>query len=131
MSNVPGDLKFTQSHEWVKIDDEGIATVGITDHAQNLLGELVYVELPEVGVDIHTGQEVGVVESVKAAADIYCPLSGEIVVVNDSLVQNPELINSDPYGDGWIYKIKPFDETDLETLLSADAYQELLDSEAH
>ena len=122
MSNTPSDLKYASSHEWARLDGD-VVTVGITDHAQEALGDLVYVELPEVGDTVAAGDEAGVVESVKAASDIYAPVSGEIVAINDALEDTPELINSDPYGEGWMYKIKVADVSELDNLLSADDYE--------
>jgi glycine cleavage system H protein len=129
MSNVPKSLKYSKTHEWVRQDDEFI-TVGITDHAQTMLGDLVYVELPEIENNFDAGQEVAVVESVKAAADIYCPISGEVVEINEYLLENPQIINEDPYGKGWLMRIRPF-ENDLKHLLSADQYSKVVASEAH
>lgn len=126
MSDIPSELKFSKEHEWVKIDSDGIAVVGITDHAQELLGDMVYVELPEVSNHVATGDETGVVESVKAASDIYAPLSGEILEVNEALVDEPELVNSDPYNEGWLYKMSVADEADLDALLAADEYADLI-----
>lgn len=130
MSTVPEELKFTPSHEWVLIEDD-IATVGITDFAQTLLGELVYVELPDVGDVIDQGEDCAVVESVKAASDVYCPLSGEILEVNESLADEPELVNDDPYGNGWLFKIQVDDLGQLEDLLSPEEYQKQVAEEAH
>ena len=126
MSELPGDLKYTEEHEWLRREEDGSVTVGITDHAQAALGDLVYVELPEVGQDVEAGGEMAVVESVKAASDVYAPVGGSVVAVNDDLGDDPEKINADPYGDGWIVRLSPeaFDET---ALLTPDAYQELLD----
>lgn len=129
MNNVPKTLKYSRTHEWVR-QDEDVITVGITDHAQCMLGDLVYVELPDVESNLELGQECAVVESVKAAADIYCPVSGEIVEVNESLFDNPQLINEDPYGNGWLFRIRPFESTHRE-LLSADEYTRQVASEAH
>ncbi len=126
MSDIPSELKFSKEHEWIKIDSEGVATVGITDHAQELLGDMVYVELPEVSNHVAIGDETGVVESVKAASDIYAPLSGEIVEVNEALADEPELVNSDPYNEGWLYKMSVADEADLDALLAADEYADLI-----
>ena len=123
MSEVPAELKFLPSHEWVLVEN-GVATIGISDHAQELLGDLVYVELPEQGSSIAAGDSVGVVESVKAASDLYAPVSGEIVEVNEELDGAPERINSDPYGDGWIYKVALEDAEEMENLLDAEAYTE-------
>ena len=119
--NVPEDLKYTESHEWVRVQD-GVATVGITDHAQEELSELVYVELPEAGKQLDKGDPAAVVESVKAASDIYAPVSGEIVAGNALLEGEPAKLNGDPYGDGWIYTIKISNEGDLDGLLDAAAY---------
>ncbi len=121
MSNTPSDLKYATSHEWVRLDGD-IVTVGITDHAQEALGDLVFVELPEVGDEVGAGDEAGVVESVKAASDIYAPVSGEVVEINAALEDTPELINTDPYGEGWMYKIKVTAVDELDDLLSADEY---------
>ena len=122
MSNIPADLKYTKSHEWVNNNDNGTITVGITDHAQESLGDLVFVELPEVGKELEAEEACAVVESVKAASDIYAPLAGEVVEVNEALEDQPELINSDPYGDGWLFKLKIADTGSLDGLLSADDY---------
>ena len=121
MSNVPSELKFLPSHEWVSVEGD-VATVGVSDHAQELLGDLVFVELPEVDSAISAGDSVGVIESVKAASDTYAPISGEIVEVNSELEDSPERINDDPYGDGWMYKVKMEDTSELENLLDADSY---------
>jgi len=126
MAEVPEDFKYTKSHEWVRIEDDGTATVGITDHAQSELGELVFVELPENGTEIQTGDECAVVESVKAASDIYSPLTGEIEEVNEALNNTPGLLNNDPYGDGWIYRIRIDNESELDDLLDASQYQDFL-----
>ena len=125
MSELPGDLQYTTDHEWLRREDDGNVTIGITDHAQQALGDLVYVELPEVGQDVESGGDMAVVESVKAASDVYAPISGTVVEANEALSDDPEIINSDPYGEGWIVRLKPGgDEGDL---LSPDAYQSLLD----
>jgi len=129
MSQIPSELKYTPSHEWIRIEDDGSVTVGITHHAQELLGDLVYVELPEMGHEIHSGDETGVVESVKAASDLYSPLNGEITAVNDALSESPELINQDPYGGGWIFKLQPNDAADLDELLDAEAYEAQVEAE--
>lgn len=134
MSNeIPGDLHFLKSHEWVRINDDGTATVGISDHAQSALGDLVYVELPEVGSSVEAGEGKGVavVESVKAASDIYSPLSGEVVEVNEKLSDAPETINSDAYGDGWIFRIRYTDKSEIDELLGPDDYNELVENEDH
>ena len=129
MSNIPDKLHYTKTHEWVKEDDEGI-TIGITDHAQTMLGDLVYVELPDIETHFDGGQECAVVESVKAAADIYCPISGEVVEVNDAVIENPQLINEDPYGKGWLIRVRPF-EKPAATFLTANEYSKVVASEAH
>jgi len=121
MSEVPTELKFLSTHEWVLVED-GVATIGVSDHAQELLGDLVYVELPEQGSTVSAGDSVGVIESVKAASDTYAPLSGEIIEVNDELENAPEQINNDPYGNGWMYKLSIEDSVEVENLLDADAY---------
>jgi glycine cleavage system H protein len=124
MSSTPNELKYASSHEWARVNEDGTITVGITDHAQIALGDVVFVELPEVGIVLAAGEEAGVVESVKAASDVYAPVSGEVVAINDTLEDSPETINADPYGDGWFYVLKPSDESELEGLLTADQYQE-------
>ncbi len=128
MSEIPAELKYRTSHEWVRVEG-GVATVGITDHAQAAMGDLVYVELPDVGQTVAAGDEAGVVESVKAASDIYAPLSGEIIAVNEALEGEPEKVNADCYGQGWLFKIEIADEAELESLLTADEYQEKLEDE--
>ncbi len=129
MSDIPEDLRYTESHEWIAEDEEGLLRVGITDHAQSKLGDLVYVELPELGASYNAGDSCAVVESVKAASDIYCPVSGEIVSVNDELADAPEQVNTHPYGDGWLFTLRPDDASELGALLSAEAYAELLEGE--
>lgn len=129
MNTIPKNLQYSKSHEWVRKDDD-IYTVGITDHAQCMLGDLVYVELPEVESGLESGQECAVVESVKAAADIYAPISGEVVEINEAILENPELINSDPYGKGWLFRIRPF-ENEAINLLNAEQYTKQIASEAH
>lgn len=129
MSNIPQNLQYTKTHEWIKKDEEYL-TIGITDHAQTMLGDLVYVELPEVEMNLDSGQECAVVESVKAAADVYCPINGEIVEINDAVIENPQLINEDPYGKGWLFRIKPF-EKQAEDFLDAGQYTKVVASEAH
>jgi glycine cleavage system H protein len=132
MQEIPGDLKFLKSHEWARVEDKGTVTVGISDHAQGLLGDLVYVELPSVGDTVKAGNAVAVVESVKAASDVYAPVSGEIVAVNEALPDKPETINEDAYGDGWIFVIKPDSlAEEQEELLDPDAYAELIENEDH
>ena len=122
MSNIPAELKYVASHEWLRTEADGTVTVGITEHAQELLGDIVFIELPEVGTELAADEQAGVVESVKAASDVYAPITGEIVAVNDALVSAPETANSDPYGDGWFFKIKPANTADLDGLLSAEQY---------
>ena len=122
MSNIPADLRYAASHEWTRQEADGTVTVGITDHAQDLLGDVVFVELPEVGRTVSAGEECAVVESVKAASDIYAPVSGEVVAVNDVLADGPELVNSEPYKGAWFFKIKPSDASELDKLMDADAY---------
>lgn len=125
MSELPGDLTYTKEHEWLRQEEDGTVTVGITDHAQSALGDLVYVELPEVGQEVDAGGEMAVVESVKAASDVYAPISGEVTAVNEELADDPEKINADPYGDGWIVRMRPSGD-DGETL-TPDEYQAFLD----
>lgn len=122
MSNVPNDRLYTASHEWIKTENDGTLTIGITDFAQALLGDLVFVQLPEIGQITKNGEEAAVVESVKAASDVYAPISGEVIACNEMLSQNPELINTSAYRDGWIFKIKPTDKTELDLLLDSEAY---------
>lgn len=129
MSNVPAELKYTHSHEWVRSEGNDEYTVGITQHAQELLGDMVFVELPEVDSDVSREDEAGVVESVKAASDIYAPLSGTIVAVNEELDSAPELVNEEPYNEGWLFRIKISDSSELDELLSAEEYQALLAEE--
>ena len=129
MSNIDTNLKYADTHEWVRREDNGIVTVGVSDHAQALLGELVYVELPEVDQEIAAGEEAGVVESVKAASDFYAPVAGTVVEVNETLEAEPGLVNSDPYGSGWIFKLAIMDENEIDALHDADAYQTLIEEE--
>ncbi len=126
MSEVPSELKYTESHEWLRLEDDGLITVGVTDHAQALLGDLVFVELPEAGTEFVAGDECCVVESVKAASDVYMPISGEIIEVNEALADEPEIINSSPYDNGWLFKVKP-SANELADLMDADAYQAEID----
>lgn len=129
MSELPGDLLYTSEHEWLRSEDDGTVCIGVTDHAQAALGDLVYVELPEVDQEVVSGGDMAVVESVKAASDVYAPIDGTIVAVNEELADDPEKINVDPYGDGWIVKIAPSGDLDEGTLMTPDAYQALLDEE--
>jgi glycine cleavage system H protein len=122
MSNLPTELRYAASHEWVRLEEDGSVVVGITDHAQDALGDVVFVELPEVGASVAMGSECSVVESVKAASDIYAPISGEILEVNEALEDAPETINTDPYGDGWMFRLRPDNEEQLNDLLDADGY---------
>ena len=126
MSNVPSELRYTKSHEWVALNDDGSVSVGITDHAQHLLGDLVFVEVPDVGTEFAAGDDCAVVESVKAASDVYCPLTGEVTEANEALADAPETINNDAFGDGWIFKLQPKDEAALNDLMDADAYAEMI-----
>ncbi|MBU1309331.1 MAG: glycine cleavage system protein GcvH [Gammaproteobacteria bacterium] len=127
MSSIPNTLKYASSHEWARDEGNGVFTVGITEHAQGLLGDMVFVELPEVGAAVTQGDDCAVAESVKAASDIYAPLSGEIVEVNEALTDSPELVNSSPYEDGWMFKIKVSDEAELSALLDAEGYKNSID----
>ncbi len=127
MSEVPSELKYTSDHEWLRIEDDGNVVVGVTDHAQAALGELVFVELPEQGSEVGQGDACAVVESVKAASDVYAPITGEILETNEQLGDAPEKVNQDPYGDGWLFRMRPADVDALGDLLDADAYQALLD----
>lgn len=129
MSNVPAELKYSKEHEWLRKEADGTYTGGITEHAQELLGDMVFVDLPEVGTAVDAGDDCAVAESVKAASDIYAPISGEILAVNEELNDSPELINSEPYAAGWIFKIKASDEAQVEALLDATAYAALLEDE--
>tara|TARA_B100001778_G_scaffold27761_1_gene20256 strand:- start:135 stop:521 length:387 start_codon:yes stop_codon:yes gene_type:complete len=125
MSDIPGDLKFLSSHEWARVESDGIITIGISDHAQDLLGDIVFVELPEIGQSVDAESDTAIVESVKAASDIYSPLSGEVIEVNSLLEDQPEIINSSPYEDGWFYKLTPSDLSELDNLLSPEDYSEV------
>jgi glycine cleavage system H protein len=125
MNEIPGDLKFRPSHEWVRIEQDGTVTVGISDHAQDLLGDIVFVELPDIGAQMNAEDEVAIVESVKAASDVYSPVSGEIIEVNELLLDSPETINESPYSDGWFYKIQPDNLDEINELLSPQEYGEV------
>lgn len=127
MSDIPSELRYTKSHEWVRIEDDGNVTVGITEHAEETLGEVVFVELPETGEIVEASDEIAVVESVKAAADLYTPVSGEVITTNDALLDAPEVINEDPYGEGWFFRIKLQNDLELDDLLDASGYAELLE----
>ena len=125
MSDIPGDLKFLSSHEWARVESDGTITIGISDHAQDLLGDIVFVELPEVGQSVDAENDTAIVESVKAASDIYSPLSGEVIEVNSLLEDQPEIINSSPYEDGWFFKLNPIDLGELDNLLSPEDYSDV------
>ena len=125
MAEIPNNLKFLDSHEWARLEEDGTVTVGISDHAQGLLGDIVFVELPDTGKTISKKDDIAIVESVKAASDVYSPLSGEVVSINEALNDNPELINSSPYNDGWFFIIKPQNIDELEDLLDAEAYTQI------
>ena len=125
MKNIPGDLKFLSSHEWARVESDGTITIGISDHAQDLLGDIVFVELPEVGQTLDAETDAAIVESVKAASDVYSPLSGEVMEVNSLLEDQPEIINSSPYEDGWFFKLTPSDISELDNLLSPEDYSDV------
>ena len=127
MTELPGDLLYTNDHEWLRRESDGSVTIGITEHAANALGDLVYVELPEIGQDVDSGGEMAVVESVKAASDVYAPIAGSVTAVNEDLADEPEKINADPYGEGWIVRLQPSDGVDESALMSPDAYQQFCD----
>jgi glycine cleavage system H protein len=129
MSNIPKELKYASTHEWLRNEGGGIYTVGITEHAQDLLGDMVFVELPEIGANVAAGDDVAVAESVKAASDIYAPIAGEIVAINDELEDAPETVNNDPYGDGWMFKIKADDVSEVDALLDAAGYQAVIEED--
>ena len=129
MSQNPPELYYAKTHEWVRREEDGTVTVGITEHAQDALGDVVYVETPEVGDSIAAGDQAGVVESVKAASDIYAPLTGEVVATNEGLEDAPETVNSDAFNDGWFFKLQPQDISELDALMSADEYEQLCDEE--
>jgi len=129
MSDIPSDLRYAPSHEWCRLEDDGSVTVGISDHAQEQLGDLVFVEVPEVGAHLDAGDAFAVVESVKAASDVYTPIAGEVVAANQTLTDAPESVNSDPYGEGWLMRLQPDDSTRIEELLDADAYNVVVQGE--
>ncbi|MDH5778461.1 MAG: glycine cleavage system protein GcvH [Gammaproteobacteria bacterium] len=131
MSNIPGELRYTKSHEWVRKNDDGTLTVGISDHAQELLGDLVFVDVPDVGSTFDQGEDCAVIESVKAASDVYSPVTGEVTAVNEDLADTPEVINSDPYNDGWIFTLKPSEASEFDGLMSADEYSAHVEAEEH
>ena len=129
MSDLPSELRYAASHEWVRVEADGSVVIGITDHAQAQLGDVVYVELPDIGQILSIGDEAGVVESVKAASDVYAPISGEVIAVNERLDDEPETVNSEPYEDGWFYRLQPADTVELDELLTSDAYAEVIAEE--
>jgi len=129
MSNIPSELKYATSHEWVRQEGNGVVTVGITEHAQELLGDMVFVELPDVDDEISTGDDVAVAESVKAASDIYAPISGKVIEVNEDLDDSPELVNSDAFGEGWLFKVQLDDASELDALLDAEGYANSIDED--
>ncbi len=122
MSEIPADLKYIETHQWVRVSDDGTATVGITDFAQEQLGDVVYIGVPELGATVNGGEEAGVAESVKSASDVFSPVTGEVIAINDKLEDEPELVNEDPYGDGWMFKVRLADTGELDSLMDADAY---------
>lgn len=130
MSEIPNDLKYTKTHEWVRVEDDGTITIGITDHAQEGLGDLVFVELPDLNELVAIEEPCGVVESVKAASDVYSPISGEIIARNEKLVDEPELVNGSPYEDGWLFKLKPDGDSQLTDLLTAEEYTAVIEAES-
>lgn len=129
MSNIPAELRYASTHEWVRPEGDGIFTVGISEHAQELLGDMVFVELPDVGAEIAAGDDIAVAESVKAASDIYAPITGEVVAINEELEDSPELVNTDAFGDGWMFRIKAEDPEEVEALLDAEAYANSIDED--
>ena len=131
MSSIPANLKYLDSHEWARLESDGTVTVGISDHAQSALGDLVFVDVPEVGRALEKGAAAAVVESVKAASDVYSPVSGEVIARNEALSATPELVNSDPYGAGWLFKVKPGNQAELNSLLDAQAYGKVVEEAAH
>lgn len=131
MSEIPAELRYASSHEWARLEEDGTVTVGITDHAQEALGDVVYVEHPEVGQTVNAQSEAGVVESVKAASDIYAPVSGTVIEINEALEDSPETVNQDPFGDGWFFRIEADDVNELEDLLDAEGYAEVIEADQH
>ena len=129
MSQTPRELKYASSHEWARLEEDGTVTIGITDHAQDALGDVVFVELPDVGASLAAGEDAGVVESVKAASDIYSPVGGEVLGINEQLEDEPETVNSDPYNDGWFFRLQPADTSELDALLNAEDYQSKCDED--
>jgi len=131
MSNIPVELKYAKTHEWARTNDDGSVTVGISDSAQDQLGDMVFIEVPEVGQSVEAGEGCAVVESVKAASDVYAPVSGEILEVNEALADSPETVNQDAYGEGWLFRMQPGDAGDMDALMDSDAYADFLASEDH
>lgn len=131
MNNIPSDVSYAKSHEWARLNEDGSVTVGISDSAQDQLGDMVFVEVPEIGTGVTAEEACAVVESVKAASDVYAPISGEVVEVNEDLADSPEAINQDAYGKGWIFRLQPSDAGELDQLMDANAYEAYLDAEAH
>ena len=129
MSEVPESLRYAETHEWVRQEDDGTVTIGITDHAQEQLGDLVFIELPELGRTVDSNEEFAVVESVKAASDVYSPIAGDVISVNEALTESPELVNQDAYGEGWLVRLKPETPAAVDNLMDATAYKELAESE--
>lgn len=129
MSEIRNEMKYLPSHEWARLEEDGTVTIGISDHAQDSLGDVVFVELPEVGSTVSKGEEAGVVESVKAASDIYSPISGEVIAINEALEDAPETVNESPYDDGWFFRVKPDDTAELDDALDADGYRNAVESE--
>lgn len=129
MSEIRNELKYLPSHEWARLEEDGTVTIGISDHAQDSLGDVVFVELPEVGSTVSKGEEAGVVESVKAASDIYSPVSGEVIAINEALEDSPETVNGSPYDDGWFFRVQPTDTAELDDALDADGYRNAVESE--
>ncbi|MDG2272054.1 MAG: glycine cleavage system protein GcvH [Halioglobus sp.] len=129
MSQTPSELRYASTHEWARREEDGTVTIGITDHAQEALGDVVFVELPEVGTVLAASDDAGVVESVKAASDVYAPISGEVIAINSMLEEEPETVNSDPYNDGWFYKLQPADTSELDAMLAAEDYQQQCEEE--
>jgi glycine cleavage system H protein len=131
MSNIPENAKYTKTHEWVRLENDDTATIGITEHAQESLGDMVFVELPEVGKQLTAGSECGVIESVKSASDVYSPLSGEVVAINEEVAKTPAILNQDPHGKAWLFRIKSINKTELDQLMDAKAYAKFLEESAH
>ena len=131
MVEFPSELRYAKSHEWARIEDDGTVTVGISDHAQEELGDVVYVELPELETELAANDEAGVIESVKAASDIYAPVSGKVIAINDRLEEAPEIVNESPFGEGWFFKLEPRDKLEMDQLLDAGEYQQLCENQDH